>query len=404
MTTDSTRRERKMADINADIGEAKRGRFLEAIRDGMMMSDALIAADWTDAGYRYHRRRFPKFAAMVDYQRDLNKRMDAAGIDLVDHRALEKIETPTSFAEFVTKWFPDRRPHLPHQLEIAQAISGLRPREVAMFLLWPAAGKTATLEDYICRKLAFDPGHRFRYVSEASDLAKRVVGTIKRRMTDANEYGPFIARYGPFYEKGQERNGRPWTTDQIMLANNPGTERDRNLVATSWTGANYGSRVDTLILDDLQSQNNINQAEQIFDVVRGTFFNRDSRDNELRTLIIGTRIGPGDFYERMMDAGLVTRMIVKSVQDENGDPTAPEYWDRQVVHDGGPCCMGFRTCPRDGSKLTPREYMELMRHQSGEATWAASYLQMPRSDARSTFGEWLDRCLDHDRKYGPLVA
>ena len=66
--------------------------------------------------------------------------------------------------------------------------------------------------------------------------------------------------------------------------------------------------------------------------------------------------------------------------------------------------MGFRTCPRNGAKLTPREYMELMRFQSGEKAWSASYLQMPTSDARSTFGEWLERCYDLDRAYGPLTG
>jgi len=48
--------------------------------------------------------------------------------------------------------------------------------------------------------------------------------------------------------------------------------------------------------------------------------------------------------------------------------------------------------------------MELLRHQSGEETWWSSYMQNPRSDARSTFSEYLERCFDRDRVYGPLVA
>lgn len=375
---------------------AKRERFLEAISEGYGVGDARVAADiQSDAAYRYHRRKFPDWAAAVDAARARAK---------VEGRTLpDESREPKDFSGFVQKWFPDRRPHMAHQIRIANELEVLRPREVAMFLLWPEAGKTATLEDYLCRKLTYDPGHRFRYVSESTDLAERIVGTVKRRFTDQAEYGPFIARHGPFYEQNQEKSGKPWTTKQITIAKNSGAERDRNLVASSWKSVVYGSRIDTLILDDLCSQNNYGQSEEIFRRIRGTFFNRGI---ELRTLIIGTRIGPGDFYERMLDAGLVTKQIILSAADINGDPKVPEYWDREVFHDGGPCCMGFRidTCPRDGSKLTPREFMELMRHQSGEETWWASYMQNPRSDARSTFAAYLDRCFDHNRAYGERLS
>jgi hypothetical protein len=95
-----------------------------------------------------------------------------------------------------------------------------------------------------------------------------------------------------------------------------------------------------------------------------------------------------------------------------GDPSCPEFWDRQICHDGGPCCMGRNdpitgdpiVCPRDNSKLTPKEFMALMRHQSGEETWWSSYMQAPQANERSTFAEYLPRCFDLDRRYGPLAV
>jgi len=106
-----------------------------------------------------------------------------------------------------------------------------------------------------------------------------------------------------------------------------------------------------------------------------------------------------------MEAGLITLVFIMPVQDLYGDPRVPEAWDQEMVHNGKACCMGFRidTCPRDGSQLTPREYMELMRFQQGEKVWAASYLQNPLHDSRSTFAQYLDQCFDRDRNYGPLV-
>lgn len=381
--------------LRIERAQERRQVLLDALKDGIRLNDAIERTGWSGRNtYRMARTTHPEWAAEVDFWRGQQK----AG--LIEERA-----EAFSFPEFVNAFFPDRRPHLPHQLQIANILEDIGPREIVLCLLWPAAGKTATIEDYICRKLANDPSHRFRYVSESSDLSKRIIGTCKRRFTDEGEYGKFIKRFGPFYEKGQERQGKPWTTDQIMLANNPGKERDRNLVATSWTGANYGSRVDTLILDDLQSQNNMNSSEDMLNVVRGTFFNRDSRGSPLRTLIIGTRIGQGDFYERLRNAGLVTREIIMPVQDEHGDPRVPEAWDQEMFHNGKACCMGFRedTCPRDNSQLTPREYMELLRHQQGERVWASSYLQNPTHEGLSTFSQYLEKCFDMDRGYGPLV-
>jgi hypothetical protein len=374
--------------------EQKRRTFLEAVKAGKTNIEAAHLAGWgSDVNYYQARRTHKDWAAEVDHARQV-----ARG----EREPSTFTGTPPDFGSFVGKYFPDRRPHLPHQLRIVDELQQLRPREVCMFLIWPEAGKTATLEDYLCRKLAFDPEHRFRIVSEAGDLSKRIVGTCSRRFTDTSEYGEFIARYGPFYQKGQERQGKPWTTEQLTIWKNSGHERDRSLVASSWTSAVYGSRIDTLILDDLQSQRNYNQSEEIFRRIRGTFFNRGI---EMRTLIVGTRIGPGDFYDRMLDAGLVTKQVIIPAADVDGNPKVPAYWDRpNVIHDGGPCCMGFRECPRNGEKLTPREFMELIRHQSGEETWHASYQQNPTANERSTFAQYIDKCLDHDRTYGPLKA
>jgi hypothetical protein len=389
----------KIADVRARETQRKRDVVLELMREGASVKDACVKAGWSinangqSSAYNWNRKRHPQWAAELDYARTLMRELGPTSSE----RARE---TPVEFSEFVSKWFPDRRPHLPHQLEIASTLAELKPRDIVMVLLWPEAGKTATLEDYITRKIALDPSHRFRYVSEAADLSKRVIGTVQRRFTDEATYGNFIARYGPFYEKNQERNGRPWTTEQITVIQNTSGERDRNLVASSWTSAVYGSRIDTLVLDDLQSQRNYVQAEDIFRRIRGTFFNRGI---EMRTLIIGTRIGPGDFYERMRDAGLVTREVILAAEDPvTGEPTRPEFWDKDIFHDGGSCCSGFRTCPRDHSRLTPREFMELIRHQSGAEVWASSYQQNPGANERTTFTEFLNGCLDRDRVYGPL--
>lgn len=376
--------------------QLKRERALVLIAEGKMVKDVCAELKISQQSWNYYRREFPEWAAQIDEVRYKLRSETQKG--------MERVGVPIRFEDFVATYFPDRRPPQPQQLKIAQKLDELGPRDIFMFLIWPEAGKTATFEDYMCRDLAMNPGRRYRVVSEAQDLSKRIIGTCKRRFTSMSDYPNFITRFGPFYEAGQERDGKPWTTEQITLLTNPAKERDYNLVASSWSSATYGSRIDTLILDDIQSQKNYNQSEEIFSRIRGTFFNRGL---EMKTLIVGTRIGPGDFYERMLDAGLITHYEILPAADREGEPTVPEFWAgpaSRMRHNGGPCCKGFRTCPRNSAVLSGREYMELIRHQSGEDTWWSAYQQNPSTVTRTTFGQLIDRCLDKNRVVGQMPA
>jgi len=265
---------------------------------------------------------------------------------------------------------------------------------------------SATLEDYICRELARDPDHRFRVISQTPDHAKRMVGFVKNRLTDASQFGAFIAQFGPFYEKGQERSGKPWTTTEISLLHKSGAERDYNLVASSWSSATYGARIDTLIIDDVCSKENYNDSEKIVDQLRATFFNRGAG---MRTIIIGTRVGPRDTYELLDEVGIITRTVIVPVLGamgaEIGEPSVPEWAEWQVAshqirHTNGACCKGFRPCPNNRELLSAAEYLALLRHQAGEKVWWSAYMQNPVADELSTFGEYLERCKDLDRPVG----
>lgn len=397
------------------LAKKRREEMLSLVRSGVRAQEAAKDVGWTAyASVQYNRREYPEWARELDLAktqgRNVRTAVKAAANERIPRKRAyrkkgdEELTPEATFQQFVADYFPDRDPHKSHQIQIVKELHNLRPREICLFNLWPEAGKTSTIEDFICKTLAVDPDHRFRVVSEGQDLAKRIIGTCQRRFMNAEDYGPFIARYGPFYEKGQERSGRPWAADQFTILQNSGGERDRSLVASGITSQVYGSRIDTLILDDIQSQGNYNQAAQIFRTVQGTFFNRGL---EMRTLIVGTRIGPGDFYDLLINAGLPTRIVRLPAANADGNPTSPDFWDRQVFHTGpdepvGPCCSGFRSCPRNGEKLTPREFMELIRHQNGEEAWFSAYQQNPQADERTTFGALLERCYDHKRAFGPL--
>ena len=400
-----------------EAAKARREGFLEAVKQGMTVRQACQAVGWNNLNTVYaNRKNYPLWAAQLDQARVARRittpdppyvrgpgQRPAQFPDSPNNGGMPSVEDHVDdFREFVAEYFPDRREHSSAQLRLVTELKRLEPREICMFLCPPETGKTAVIEDYICKTLAEDPQHRFRVVSEASDLSKRIVGTCARRFTEGSDYPKFIGKYGPFYEKGQERRGRPWTTEQFTILRNNGSERDRSLAASSWTSSVYGSRIDTLIIDDVQSRKNLNQAEEIFRTIRQTFFNRGM---QMRTLIVGTRIGPQDFYQRMLEAELVTRKVILPATDHDGEPLVPEFWLQMgMYHNGRACCQGIRVCPNDKSPLTAKECMQTMRHQAGEETWWAAYMQQPSADENTSFGLLLDRCKDLNRVVGQLPA
>lgn len=363
--------------------------FCAAVESGQTLKAAREMFGVSEVAYSRLRSRDRAFAARVDGLRDRVRSMSGQGGEV------------RSFGGFVEKYFG--MTHMPHQLRIADELESLQPRSVTMVLCWPQAGKTSTIENYMVRQLALEPNHRFRVVSEAQNLSRRIVQACQRRFTDTGLYPEFIGRYGPFFQAGQARGGRPWGADEFTVYGASGVERDRSVVASSWRSSLYGSRIDTLIIDDVQSQNNINDAAEILKIVQGTLF---SREIEMRTLIVGTRIAAGDFYDRILDAGLVTKLVQIPVSGgmgaDAGEPTCPEFWNRNVFHDGkGVCCpRRLRTCPADGSKVTPREYMELLRFQTSEEIWEAAYMQDPQVAGVYPFAGAIDNCLDRSRSVG----
>ena len=362
------------------------------VTKGVGHQEALERLGFTNNQYEKWRQRDPAWAARYTTGRLARKR-EASG------------PPPGTFQAFVDRYFPDRRPHLAHQIMLVDALENLKENDVCLFLIWPEAGKSSTLEDYICWRLALDPDHRFRIVSQSQEHAKRMVGFIQGRMTSPDPWELYQREYGPFFEKGQDRRGKPWSTEQFTVHGSSGTERDRSLVASSWTSATYGSRIDTAIFDDVQSPENYTQAEKMFAHIRGTFF---SRGLGIKTVFIGTRVGPGDLYERMMDAGIVTKTIILpaagGMGTEAGTPTVPEWWMTNLVHDGGPCCpIGLRKCPRTGMRLTAQEFMELKKFQTGTHNWHSMYQQNPVPDELSTFSAALEACLDVNRLVGSTV-
>ena len=144
--------------------------------------------------------------------------------------------------------------------------------------------------------------------------------------------------------------------------------------------------MDDLLVDDIQSRQNLSSTENILDNLRLTYF---SRGAGMRIFIIGTRIGPGDVYERLLDEGAIDKYIVIPAVQPSGEITCPEMW--------GIDPDGFETREEFVAKV--QERIDKTRAQNGEAAWWASYQQAPHTNQLATFTtDMIDGVKDYDRR------
>lgn len=367
---------------------ARRVKMIQLVRGGMKIGDALKELGAARNTYVTWRRSSPKFASDIDEAR-LRSQLGPNATTVGGSSAI-------SFRRFRLEHFGMTT--AVHQDQLVKALDMVKPREIGLVLIHPEAGKTTTLEDYICKRLAENPNLRIVHLSEAGGLARKVLARIKNRMTDIAHFESYINEYGPFYMDNQEREGKPWAADYIKVwqAGSDGTaERDYSLEARAVTSSAYGSRIDLLIGDDVQSRKTWGQTAAILGHLRQTYFTRGRR---MAIIFIGTRIGPGDVYEAMIDEELVDWVIEIPAMDPMGEPTCPEWWVDDPEEFGD--TVEGRQELAEEAKLA----LAKIRKQVGEEVWWASYMQTPQVAGTATFPrEILDLCDDPTRVYATAV-
>ena len=355
---------RKIAD-----SERRRAEFLRVLSQSRTIRQACETVGIKPATYTQWRTRYPDFRNKVDRIRHGLPETEDVNADFVSRR----------------RYYFGYETYVHHQL-ILDAMEDTPEGGITMILLPPEAGKTQLLTDVICDCLAQDPNERILYVSEAAaghSPAMKVLGAIKDRMTDPDYVDPdaqhpthipeWVNRFGPFRDDTLDRD-KPWNQNYIKVHSAVG-RRDWSFQACSWRSKVYGARCDKLIIDDVQSIGSLNLTEQIVNNLRLTFFTRPGKKG--KTFIIGTRVGIGDVYERLVEVlpDEVLRVVQIPALDEDGNSYCPEMW--------------------------PDDALNIKRMVVGEVIWATGYMMAPLSAGANTFTEeMLNEVRDPSRVYG----
>ena len=208
-----------------------------------------------------------------------------------DDEASEFVTSRKLYLGFDTPW---------HQQKIVDAIEAAEPRSITMILLPPGAGKTSVLEDWYCLRLAEDPNYRIAVISETRDLGRKILRTVSNRMTDRSLNAAYIDQYGPFKPPDREFNA-PWNADILTHVGAKSGERDYSMEVKGAGSSIFGSSFDLIVLDDIQSEKTLGKTDILLRYFRQTLYSRIMRANTTgRIVIVGTRQGPGDFYEELL--------------------------------------------------------------------------------------------------------
>jgi hypothetical protein len=300
-----------------------------------------------------------------------------------------KVVEESALVAFRHKYFGRLTPW--HQREIINAIERAPGGAIVMILLPPEWGKTSVIEDFICESLGKNPNDRICVISASEDHAKKILGHVKRRMTDRHSYATYIDDYGPF--KSPDRTigeGRPWTADHFTVLKASHDERDYSVESKGAGASIYGARYDKAILDDIQSLRDLTKSEKLLEYFRQDVLTRVHKKGII--VFIGTRVGPGDIYERLEEEGMVSKIVRISALNDQGKSNFPP----QVDDDGNPVLDA-----RDNQLGWSEDDLAARRALVKDEIWDRVYMQRSGKRSKCPFTEEIvHNAKDWDRSIG----
>jgi hypothetical protein len=329
-----------MRDIPVTAAKAK---VLDLLANGAKIAEAMHAVDRKAETYRSWRQDDPSFDAEVRYLRTLAERTAK------DRRSGLGAAVP-DFPTFCRDYLG--QPLYEHQLRMWDLLCGKAPRDLHPSMVYrpgrlsrilcnwpPDHGKTATISiNFVTWLIHRNPDVRVVLVSKTQGMARKMLGAIKFRLTDAS-YRPMHLRFAP--QGGWKDPDQSWTQTEIYVKGRGSGEKDPTVQAIGISGHIQGARSDWIILDDAVDRANASQWEAQTDWLAQIITSRLPNDDEElaaqadapgKLVVLGTRNAPKELYQVLRD----------DFQDYEGNPVWT-YFSQPAVLDYGPTPADWRT-------------------------------------------------------------
>lgn len=305
--------------------------FLQRIKQGHTIADALAAAGRSRSAYELWRKNDPEF---------LDAFMRARGQGRLERPAPGRIEFP----EFCERYL-DQPLHW-HQLQWYDLLEGRKPRDLHPAEVYepgdpnfiivntpPEHGKSATLSiNYVTYRLCTQPNVRIMLISKTQERAKEFLYAVKTRLSHPR-FETLQAAFAP--PGGWRADSSVWSSDRIYLGSERDSgEKDPSVQAIGIGGQVYGARSDLIILDDGVVLANAHAYESQIRWLQQEVLTRLGPTGKL--LVVGTRVDAQDLYRALMEPERY--------------PSGQSPWTRLAQ----PAVLAYGETPDDWQTLWPR--------------------------------------------------
>lgn len=285
----------------SDVNAAKQA-FLELIKDGMTVANAMKGVGRSISTYERWRRDDEDFVVSVERIRNMRNGVSGPA----------PVREILSFPEFSEKYLDAKV--FPHMQNVVDLIEGNPPswvhssmvfeegeKDLVMVNMPPEHAKTTSITiNYVVYRICMDPNIRVILVSKTAEMAKKMLYAIKTRLTHPR-YEAMIEAYAPL--GGFDKDSEAWNQTMIYVSDNArdSGEKDPTVQALGIRGHIYGARADLIILDDTVDLTNAHEFEKQIDWLQSEVISRISAAGSM--LVVGTRLASKDLYRELRDEG-----------------------------------------------------------------------------------------------------
>lgn len=205
-----------------------------------------------------------------------------------------------------------------------------------------------------------DPNARILIDSETYSKAKNFLAEIKGHLEDNQKYRAIFKHiHGVYPDDGKKNPSTRWTDSMVDLACRTFKRKEASIMCSGIDKSINGMHYDLIIADDLHSEKNVTNKEQIEQVIEHYKLCFSLLDPGCPMIVIGTRWDYQDLYQYILENERYRYNIIIRAAVEDGELLFPE----RLTH----------------------EFLEEQRRSQGSYIFSCQYMNSPVDDETATF-------------------
>lgn len=215
-----------------------------------------------------------------------------------------------------------------------------------------------------------DSDARILIDSETYGKAKNFLAEIKGHLEDNKKFREiFFTIHGCYPDDGRKDPSVRWTDSAVDLACRKNKRKEPSISVSGIDRSINGMHFDLIIADDLHSEKNVTNKEQIEQVIEHYKLCFSLLDPGCPMIVIGTRWDYQDLYQYMLENERARyNIIIRKAIEDDGSLLFPE----RLTH----------------------EFLQETRERQGNYIFSCQYLNSPVDDETATFKQSYFRTVD----------